>query len=158
MANTLQAGAVAVEFLAQDAKFMASLQKIEKSVSGFAANLRNNLLTAGLGVGALRTAFSATIAPVVSLATEFAKAGDEVGKMSKRVGIGAHDLSLLGHAAELSGSSLADLGNSMKFFHKNLAAAGEYYTVNFNAKRDRDRTIRVPSVGSKCLRKAVPKN
>jgi hypothetical protein len=99
---------------------MASLKKIENSVSGFAANLRNWLLPTNLAIGAIR----ATLAPVVSLATEFAKMGDEVGKMSKRFGIGAHDLSLLGHAAELSGSSLADLGNSMKFFHKNLAAAG----------------------------------
>ena len=60
----------------------------------------------------------------LALVTEFVNVGDSVAKMSRRVGISANDLSLLGHAAEQSGSSLDDLGNSMRYLQRNLAEAG----------------------------------
>ena len=55
MSIPLKAGAVAVEFLGQDANFHATLKKMERGVNGFGAKVRNAIMTVGLSGSALRT-------------------------------------------------------------------------------------------------------
>jgi hypothetical protein len=120
MANTMQAGAVVIKITGVDKAFLDSLKRCQAGFTGFTAYVRDASVTfAALDASLRRYLF----APLKAATLEFSSFGDNVAKMSRRVGIGAHDLSLLGFAAEQSGSNLTDLGNGMRFFNRNLAAA-----------------------------------
>jgi hypothetical protein len=138
MTAAINAGAVAIEIHGKDANFMATLNRIEKGITGKTAKLRNFFVGFAAGGQVIRS----VIAPIAGLATEFARAGDGIAKMSKRVGIGAKDLSLLGFAAEQSGASAADLGNSMKFLKLHLAEAGR---GNMSITAGLNRRLRQPN-------------
>ena len=45
--------------------------------------------------------------------------------MSRRIGMRAKDLSLLGFVAEQSGASVSALGDGMRFLNRNLPLAGQ---------------------------------
>ena len=139
MARPLPAGSVAIQIIGQDGSFQqvigqvnTKMQNFQKTVNnfgvmkmpgfqGFMANLRDASITfAAIGHLARRTwgIFKAAT-------TEFSNFGNSIAKMSRATGIGANDLSLLGYAAEQSGSDMKTLGTSMRYFHRNLAAAGK---------------------------------
>jgi phage-related protein len=124
MAGSLPAGSVAINILAEDGSFTQVLGKVQNKGKNFQKTVNNVGMTKFPGFqnpAALLRDYMVTFAAVDhvyrrvkdvvrSVATEFASFGDSIAKMSRRTGIGANDLSLLGFAAEQSGSSLADVG------------------------------------------------
>ena len=123
MTAPLKSGAVAVEILGNDANFHETLKRVERSLNGWGARVRNTIMTVGLTGSAFRTVFHSLTTPIQGLATEFAQVGETYAKMSKRTGIAASDLSKLGFAAEQSGAGVAELGNGKKSLQRNLTEA-----------------------------------
>ena len=72
----------------------------------------------GVAAGAATAALGGTAAAVFKIAEATAKSGDEIQKMSLRTGVGAETLSGLKHAAELSGSSIGELGTGLRTLAK----------------------------------------
>ena len=137
MATTLPAGSVAIGIIGKDINFQQIINQSTQSIENFQQTIQNGIteMPGFQGILAYFRDFTATLAAVDQLArrtwgifkaavTEFSDFGDSVAKMSRRTGIGAHDLSLLGFAAEQSGTSLADVGNGMRYLNRNLAEAG----------------------------------
>jgi len=118
MANTLQAGAVAVNIIGNDAQFQQTINQVNASVQKFQTNIQNGItkMPGFKEKGAWFRDFVVTFAAVDHLArsafsyissafrtaiNDISTFGDTYAKMSRRVGMGAKDLSLLGYAAEL---------------------------------------------------------
>ena len=114
-----------------------SIQKFQKRVQivngitempGFKngmAIFRDWSITAAAAGHLVHRAFSIVSSVVRTAITDMATFGDTYAKMSRRVGMGAKDLSLLGYAAEQSGASVSALGDGMKFLNRNIALAGQ---------------------------------
>ena len=122
MATTLQAGAVAVNIVGCDKSVQEALKRVQHGFKGLAAHVRDFAVT----FAAIDHVFRRwVVAPFRSAITEFTKFGDTYAKMSRRVGMGAKDLSLLGYAAEQTGASVSALDASFRYLNRNLAAAGQ---------------------------------
>ena len=102
----------------------ANTAQAQKSIKGLAKSL-GGVKGAALAVGA--AAGVAAVAGVAAFAkssiSAFAQAGDEVQKMSLRVGFSTEALSELKHAAELSGTSLGSLENGVKRMQRTILDA-----------------------------------
>ena len=83
----------------------------EKKMDKFSAAFKKHSRAIGLAAAAMGAAVVAGMAMAIK---SFAKAGDEVQKMSKRTGFATETLSELKHAAELSGTSLQGLEKGVK--------------------------------------------
>ena len=138
MAKTLPAGAVAVNIVGDDAQFQQTINQVNKNIQKFQKNVNGITKMPGFqrGMALFRDSmvtFAAfdhvirryVLTPLKSAIQEFTTFGDTYAKMSRRVGMGAKDLSLLGYAAEQSGSSVYDLGTSFRYFNRNLAEASQ---------------------------------
>ena len=102
----------------------ANTAQAQKSIKGLSKSL-GGVKGAALAVGA--AAGVAAVAGVAAFAkssiSAFAQAGDEVQKMSLRVGFSTEALSELKHAAELSGTSLGSLENGVKRMQRTILDA-----------------------------------
>jgi len=122
MTQALPAGSVAVSIIGIDKSIREALQRTQAGFKGMAAVVRDTSVT----FYALdRLARQYVINPLKSAITDLTTFGDTYAKMSRRVGMGAKDLSLLGYAAEQSGASVSALGDGMRYLNRNLALAGQ---------------------------------
>lgn len=96
----IQAGKAFVEFFLSDKKLNSQLQRIGQKMRNFGA----------IGLAAT----TPILAAFGAAANAFANAGDEIGKMSKRTGVGAEALSELGFAARRSGTDLPTVEKGLK--------------------------------------------
>jgi len=97
-----------------------ALSRSQSRIAKFSASAKKNLRRVGIGlaaIGAAGTAFA------LKATKDYAKAGDEIEKMSRRTGFAAKTLSELKHAAELSGASLEDIEKASKRFSSTLEDA-----------------------------------
>lgn len=115
-ASSIKAGSAYIELLLSDSKFLKGLDKAAARLRAF-----------GAGVTGIGTRLSAVAGSVLTALTGttalFSEMGDAMAKASARTGITAESLSELAYAAELSGSDLSTLENSIRRMQKNLAEA-----------------------------------
>lgn len=97
--------------------------RLQKGLDGAAQKLKT--FGAGIAkVGGLTTAAGAGVAaPLIAAATGFAKAGDELDKMSGRTKVSVEELSALGFAAQQSGSSIEDVQAALFRMNRRVANA-----------------------------------
>ena len=98
----IKAGGAFVELFVKSTRFQRGLRNAQRRLSAFGASVT------GLGRRMLLLG-GAFVAPFILAARQFAKTGDELDKMSQRVGVSVEFLSELSFAAEISGTSLATL-------------------------------------------------
>ena len=102
----------------------ANTAQADKGIKGLPGRM-GGLKPAAIGVGI--AAGAAAVGGIAAFAkssiSAFAQAGDEVQKMSLRVGFSTEALSELKHAAELSGTSLGSLENGVKRMQRTILDA-----------------------------------
>ena len=102
----------------------ANTAQADKGIKGLTGRM-GGLKGAAIGVGI--AAGAAAVGGIAAFAkrsiSAFAQAGDEVQKMSLRVGFSTEALSELKHAAELSGTSLGSLENGVKRMQRTILDA-----------------------------------
>ena len=102
----------------------ANTAQADKGIKGLTGRM-GGLKTAAIGVGI--AAGAAAVGGIAAFAkssiSAFAQAGDEVQKMSLRVGFSTEALSELKHAAQLSGTSLGSLENGVKRMQRTILDA-----------------------------------
>lgn len=76
-------------------------------------------IKAQLAIGAMKAAVRGAVEFVRGMTTDVAKQGDEMAKLSRRLGVGIETLSAFGYAAQLGGSNVQEMGNALKFLQKN---------------------------------------
>ena len=114
--SAIRAGKIFVEIFGKNTALMNTLKKSAAGLKRFGAGVQNvGRKMAMLG--------SAVTLPLLGAAKRYASVGDQLHKMSKKVGITVEELSLLKFAAEQSGSSLEGVGTGMKFMTKNVGEA-----------------------------------
>lgn len=131
MAKTVRAGKSFVEVYLDKTKLMRGLKDAKKAVANFASDVRKIgkiSLAAGLSLQALGT----------MAAKRFASVGDTIAKMARRTGIGVEAISELGYAAELSGSSLADVEKAIRRMQRSIYDAGRGLSTATDALTDLD--------------------
>lgn len=106
-AGQILAGRVAVSIGGDDAGLQRALANARQRLEAFARR------TAAIGAG-LTAAGAGILAPLGAAAREFAKAGDDVAKMARRIGVAVESLGRLGHAATLSGSNVQTLEKGLR--------------------------------------------
>ncbi len=115
-AGAIRAGRAFVEVLADNSNLERGLRQAQRKLQGFGAMVTNlGRQFAILGV--------AVAAPLIGSTFAFAKAGDELDKMSKRTGVSVESLSALGFAAEQSGSSLDSVERGIRGMQRQLLQA-----------------------------------
>jgi len=93
-------------------------KKATKSIGDIGASVRK------VGIG-MSVAGAAIVGTSVAMVNSWAKAGDEVEKMSRRIGFSTESLSELKHAAELSGTSLRAVESATKRMSRTIIDAGD---------------------------------
>jgi hypothetical protein len=131
MASTFAEAAIKITAQADQAGISRQLAGIEKAISDSAGRM-SSLTRAAIGavVGAL------PIAAGVAMVKISADVGDELAKMSQRVGIGVETLSGYRLAADLAGTSLEDFGVSMQRASKAIFDARDGTGETADAFRD----------------------
>ena len=104
--SDIQAGRAHVEIYVRNKGLIRGLQKAQARLRAFGTGLQS------IGIKVLAMGSSIT-APLLLATKQFMSMGDEVAKMSIRVGFGVRALSELGFAAEQSGSNLDQLGTGL---------------------------------------------
>lgn len=125
----VRAGRAYVEIGTDNSKLDSGLKAAERRLAAFGDLLgRGGLKLVGAG-GAALTA-------VGLVAHEFIERGDKIKKASDRMGMSAEDVSLLGYAAEQSGTNLEGLEGGIKKMQKALVEAAEQGGETAEALRD----------------------
>jgi hypothetical protein len=105
--SNIRAGAAYVELYVKNNRFVRGLNQASARLRQFGAGM--------MRIGArIAAAGAAIVGPILLAAKAFAKAGDTLDKMSARTGASVKFLSALGYAAELGGSSLADMEKGIR--------------------------------------------
>ncbi len=104
--SDIKAGRAHIEMYVKNKGLIRGLQKAQARLRAFGTGLQS------IGIKTL-AAGSAITAPLLLATKKFMSMGDEVAKMSIRVGFGVRALSELGFAAEQSGSNLDQLGTGL---------------------------------------------
>jgi len=97
-----------VNIIGDASKLKSELEKAGKNVTSFSDKVTKIGKIATVAGGAVTAAFGAIV-------TKTAEVGDKFDKMSKRTGIAVEDLSSLAYAAEISGTNINTLENSLRF-------------------------------------------
>ena len=129
MAKNVRAGKSFVEVYLDKTKLMQGLKDAKEAISNFASSVRKIgkiSLAAGLSLQALGT----------MAAKRFASAGDTIAKMARRTGIGVEAISQLGYAAEMSGSSLANIETAIRRMQRSIYDAGRGLSTATDALTD----------------------
>ena len=109
----IRAGRAFVELFADDSRLVRGLKRASARLRSWGRSITS--------MGArIAAAAAAVLGPMLGATKIFASAGDQLDKMSKRTGIGVESLSQLQYAAELSGSSLEDVGNAVQRMNRRL--------------------------------------
>jgi hypothetical protein len=110
----------AIKFTADNSSLNKGLAEIQKAVGEAAAHMSHAVSVSMVAIGATVAAGATGLAFLVK---QSADAGDELNKMSQRVGIGVETLSTYKLAAGLAGVELGDLGTSLQRASKNIMDA-----------------------------------
>lgn len=105
--SDIKAGAAYIELYLKKSAFAVGLKQAGTQLRSFGAGLAK--------IGGLATAGGmAIVGPILGAAKAFAKTGDELDKMSARVGASVPFLSALGHAAALGGTELGSMETGIR--------------------------------------------
>jgi len=115
-AGAIRAGKAFVELFADDSKLVRGLKAAEKKVKAFGNHVRN----IGLSMSALG---AAVMMPLLGMAKGFADTGSKIYDMSKRTGVSAEALSVLGYAAEQTGTDVDALEKGLRKMRKTVGDA-----------------------------------
>jgi hypothetical protein len=116
--SSIKAGSAYVELLLSDSKFIKGLDKAAARLRAFGAGVTGIGTRIAAGASAILSALTGTTAV-------FSEMGDALAKMSGRTGITVETLSELAYAAELSGTDVATLENSVRRMQKTLVEAAK---------------------------------
>jgi len=125
----VKAGEAWVALLTDNSQLINGLKAASKHVEEFAKKASQTLSTVGKGLrsfgkyffGAGMTALGAGF----KSALDFAKTGDDLSKMSKRLGTSTEFLSEMGYAAKQSGTDLSQLEKALYTMSKQMGKTGE---------------------------------
>ncbi len=112
--QAIRAGEAFLELTVQDNKFATGLSTAMGRVRGVAGKLT----TIGAGISAVGAAITAPLLVSIHTFTHF---GEELYLMSQRTGASVEKLSLLGYAAEQTGSSLGAVEQSIGLMQRSLS-------------------------------------
>ena len=117
--SAIRAGRAFVELATKSklGKGLARARAQLKAFAGFARAQGARIAGFGMGIGAM------IATPLIAASKHFATVGDKLHKMSARTGVSASALSELGHAAELSGASVDQLGSGLFRMRRRVANA-----------------------------------
>lgn len=115
---------------------MVSDKELKLLITGDPSQLKGALDTAGKnvtsfsdkikGIGKMATIAGGIVtAALTGIVLKTAKAGDELDKMSKRTNVSVENLSALAYAAEISGTSIDTIENSLRFLGTGMKDAAE---------------------------------
>ncbi len=130
--SDIKAGRASVELLLKDDRFRKGLAAAKAKLATFAKGV------------AMAGAAMATAGAAVAVAgvRAFMSMGDQLDKMSQRLGTTVADLSQLKHAAEQSGASIEDVERALRFAQKNGIAATEFDKLAADLAAIEDPTLR----------------
>lgn len=111
IAGAIRAGGAFVEIGGNTGPLDNALTRAGRKLRSFA------LKVAGFGAGSTALGLGILI-PIKRAIEESATLGDQFAKMSRRTGIGVETLSELGHAANLAGSSIANVETSIRLMQR----------------------------------------
>lgn len=111
-----------IRIAADDSALAKQLPGIEKAVGESVKRVATGIQTAMLAATA---AIGAAALGITAVLKTTADAGDEIAKLSQRVGIGAETLSGYKLAADLAGVSLDSFGTAMQIASRNLVDAAQ---------------------------------
>ena len=118
-----EAGSLWVTFEVKSGAFMRDMELAEKKFEK-TKEAAEKIGDAMKGVGLAASALGASIVGSMGLAvTAWANAGDEVGKMSKRTGIGTTAIQELSYAAKLSGTSIEEVEVAVRKMQSSITDA-----------------------------------
>lgn len=119
------------ELIAKTDGFQAGLARASQAAQQSAGDISGAMDKIKAGLGAFGVGVS--VAGLALLVRQTADMGDELYKMSQRVGVSVENLSTLRYAADLSGVSLGDLDSLLVKLNKKLgeAAAGSENAAGF---------------------------
>ncbi|MCB9838198.1 MAG: hypothetical protein H6813_02570 [Phycisphaeraceae bacterium] len=121
----IRAGRAFVELGVSD-RLSAGLRRAQRRLQAFGAGVRQvGLRLVAAGVAAL--------APLAATVRIFAKAGDELEKMSRRTGVSVEALSELGFAAEQSGADLETVEKGVKTMQRAIVDLGRGLSTQVDA-------------------------
>jgi len=103
----IQAGKAYVSMYVRNKGLIGGLRKASARLKSFGAGMQS------IGVK-MMAAGGAMVAPFLLAVKSFASAGDELDKMSGRIGVSVEFLSKLGHAAGLGGSNIKAMENGIR--------------------------------------------
>jgi len=101
------------------------LQQIGSSSRISFASVAKFAKLAAVGIAALAAAAAAIGAVFAKIVNATANVGDQLAKMSTRTGVAVETLSAMTLAAELSGTTVENFGESMRMLNKNLFDASQ---------------------------------
>jgi hypothetical protein len=120
---TVAIGSLRIDLALATAKFKEGAKKAQEMSRKLADRIKRHS-------GTIKKAFKAAAAAAAAFAAGLAlavrgslKEFDKLAKMSRSVGVPVAQLSALGHAAELSGASVDDLGKAFRNFARNAQSA-----------------------------------
>ena len=113
---------ITVDLRALTGTFETDMKRAEKSWRGTSKDMQNSAKQIGVALGA---AAAAGITALAALTKQAINTGDELAKMSQKVGVGVEALSRLGYAAGQSGVELAQLQSGLVKLAKNASDAAQ---------------------------------
>lgn len=118
--RAIRAGRAFVELFADDKRLRSGLDRAKARMLAF-VRVASPVAAAIAAVGT--AAVTAAVTGAVKLANDFAAAGDQFDKLSKRTGIAVETLSALKFAAEQSGTNIDQLGQALFRMTRRIANA-----------------------------------
>jgi len=101
------------------------LKKLGKTGKKTGDSIAKGFIKAQVALGGLKVALRGLFRVVKSFTTDIARQGDEIAKMSKRLGIGVETLSEFQFVAERSGLTFSSMANAFKLLSKNAFDASK---------------------------------
>lgn len=115
-AADIKAGRAFVELFVKDAAFFKSLNAASSRLS----QLGSAMTSVGVKVFA---AGMAVLTPLAAATKSFADAGSAIADMAARTGMGAEGISVLGHAARMTGANVEDVEKAIRKLQQTIAEA-----------------------------------
>jgi len=122
-----------VEMLLKNDKLLSGLKKSNKQVKSFSQRARSDVNAAGKAFASMSVV---SVTALSAIYVHAAKAGDELAKLSDRIGEAPEKVSALGYAAQLTGAGTATLNKSLEQMSKRI---GESIRGSGEAKEYLDR-------------------
>jgi len=124
--SSIEAGSAFVRLFTKDIELTRGLKRAMQQVKRFGAGVAKlGVKLAGLGVG--------LAAGLAAAAVQFAKAGDEIAKMSKRTGVSTEALSELKFVASQTGTNFSQLENAFRRMQRSIVDGERGLTTTLDA-------------------------